>query len=211
MRRYNAILLLGLAFWTEPASAQEIIVHPLKVRIHPAVNPPLSQSEVEGILKAASNILQSNNHSCKVEFKLNGPIKPFTSGPAVIKTESDLEAVHRVPADVKVVQSIQFCVGEFKKVGFLGCAWRPKGRPKTVIVSREGSDLGDGRGPVVWAHEYGHTTGLMHRYQTKNLNLMTPCELEAFNREVNRAECDHFRAGPVSHYPPGLGNKCPRP
>jgi len=201
MRRCHAILLLGLALLTEPAGAR---TYKLTVSTHPAVTPPLYQDEVEGILKKASTILQR----CKVKFKFNG-FKPFpTSAPADITNKFDLETVHRVPADIKVVRSISFCVGEREKNEFEGCSWRPEGRPKTVIVTRWGSSLGDGIGQVLWAHEFGHTTGLVHRYQQSNLNLMTPCELQAFSQQVNQDECDHFRVGPVSHYPPGLGDPC---
>jgi len=212
----SAILLLGLGllWWVEPASAHENIVsYSLTVSIHPAVHPQLTQNEVENILKGASNILQghtniTSHNSCQVEFKFNGFIPFPASAPADIKNADDLEAVHSAFADakvVKVVQSISFCA---QGTGlYLGCAWRPGGRQRTVIVAREA--ISDGVGAVVLAHEFGHTTGLLHRNQNDNLNLMTPCVLEPFNQQVNQDECAHFRAGPVSHYPPGSGPNCP--
>jgi len=60
------------------------------------------------------------------------------------------------------------------------------------------------------AHEFGHTTGLLHLYQKDNLNLMTPCKIEAFNKEINQRQCDRFRSGPVLSYPPGSGPGCPK-
>lgn len=206
MRRCNAILLLGLPLWAEQATAEK--VHQLTVSIHEGVYSEWSPNTVEDILKKASNTLQQ--HDCDVRFELKGPITRFTSesAPADISDASTLELVHRVPADVKVVHSITFCVGEKREVS--GCAWRPKGRPKTVIVTSQSSLSLDGIGPVLWAHEFGHTTGLLHRYEKENLNLMTPCGLETFNTHVNKKECRHFLAGPVRHYPPGLGPMCPK-
>lgn len=206
MWRCSAILLLGLALWAEPARAQDVKVYPLTVSIHAELNPPLSQGDIEGILDKASDLLQNNEGcSCKVGFKLSGAVTTFTSAPADITNASELEQVHEVPANVKIVQSINYCApGEGP---YFGCAWRPGGRQRTVIISLEGISVG--LGPVALAHEYGHTTGLLHRNQNDNLNLMTPCGIQAFNRQINQAECARFLAGPVMRYPPGLGPKCP--
>jgi hypothetical protein len=209
--------LLGLALWTGPASAQEPVVHPLTVSIHATVLPKLAKLAkldhtdikgiIEGILKHASDLLQNNN--CNVGFELKGPINTFESAPADIKTADDLEAVHSVPADVKVVRSITFCVGQTNNEGFLGCAWRPEGRQKTVVVSIAGSLPGMGSASHVWAHEYGHTTGLLHRFQAGNFSLMTPCVIQAYSAKINQDECNNFRAGPVPSYPAGQGDACP--
>ena len=209
MRIFTAILLLGLPWWVAPAGAQTM--HSLTVSIHEGVTPKLGASDVKGILAAASRLLQTKDDaqdvSCNVGFALKGEVGTFTSAPAVINTAADLEAVHSVPADVKVVQTIKYCVGKFSEEGFLGCAWRPEGRPKTVIVA---SLVGDGMAPLVWAHEYGHTTGLLHRQDKNGFALMTPCAIQAFSRHVDQVECDHFIAGPVTSYPPGDGDVCPQ-
>ena len=206
MWRCSTIFLLGLALWIEPASAQEIKAHPLTVSIHTVLSSSLARNDIEDILNKASDLLQHNDGcSCKVGFKLSGAVTTFTSAPADITNVNELEEAHEVPADVKVVQSITFCApGEGR---YFGCAWRPGGRQRTVIISLEGISVG--LGPVALAHEYGHTTGLLHRNQEDNLNLMTPCGIQAFNKQINQNECAHFRAGPVLRYPPGLGPKCP--
>lgn len=206
MGRCSAIVLLGLALWTGPASAQEVIVHKLTVAIHEAVRAPLAQKDIETILKHASDLVQHNK--CKVGFELKGPITTFNSAPADIKSAADLEAVHSVPADVKIVRSITFCVGQINTEGFLGCAWRPEGRQKTVVVSITGSLPKMGIASRVWAHEFGHTTGLLHRFQAGNMSLMTPCEIEAYSAQLNQDECNHFRAGPLPSYPAGQGDAC---
>jgi|SRR6185437_4944175 len=223
MWRCSAIFLLGLALWSEPASAQKVKSYSLTVSIHPTVHPLLKQKEVEDILKGASEILQGRtiitpHNNCKVKFKFNGFIPFPASAPADIKRVEDLEAVQNVPADVKVVQTIAFCAQGINETGWAGCAWRPElNLPRTVIVARSkfppglSSPQGGGVGPVIWAHEFGHTTGLLHRYQkglTDSDNLMTPCDLQAFSQPITDDECAHFRAGAAASYKPGSGDKC---
>jgi hypothetical protein len=208
MQRCNAILLLGLLLWVDPASAQKLKIHSLRVSIHEEVRPSPTQSEIEQILKDASDLLQEPPNRCGVGFKLKGPVTTFTSAPAFINDASDLEAVHSVPADVKVVREINFCI-RGPENGLVGCSWRPNNRPKTVIVTRRLK--GVGLSPVLWTHEFGHVTGLQHRNDEDEEALMTPCGLQAFNRRINKDECRHFLAGPVQHYPPGLGPACPKP
>jgi hypothetical protein len=159
------------------------------------VRPTLTQSEIENILKLASDLLQKTPNSCPVGFKLSGPVTTFNNAPAIINNGHELEEVHSVPADVKVVQRINFCLGVFDQEGFLGCAWRPKGR-KTVIVTTEMVGAVPGRHPNLWAHEFGHTTGLPHRTDADDVALMLR-EIKAFHKEINSDECDHLRAGPV--------------
>jgi hypothetical protein len=206
MRR-NAILLLGLLLWADPASAQKPKIYPLTVSIHNAVHPTLTQSDIEQILTRASDLLQSNR--CGVGFKLKAPVTTFTSAPAYIKNAADLEAVHSVPADVKVVQRINFCVGRYDQDGFIGCSWRPEGLRKTVIVTTERVGEIPGIHPILWAHEFGHTTGLLHRVDNDREALMSPCDLQAFSRVVNRYECGCFLAGPGQCNVTGAGPACP--
>src|ERR1700680_2661121 len=129
MWRSRAVLLLGLVSSVQPAGAQgKMVSHWITVSVHPAVYPQVPQNEVEDILKGASDLLQGNNtnitppNNCKVELKFKGFI-PWTSGPADVTDDTDLEQVHEVPADVKVVQNITYCAQGHG--GYAGCAWRP--------------------------------------------------------------------------------------
>jgi hypothetical protein len=192
----TAILLLGLLPWVEPASAQTK-EYSLTVSVHAALVPRLTPAEIEQILKDASDLLKIDNN-CDVEFKL-GSVQTHT-GPADIYDDVTLEAVHSVDADVKVVNSITFCTGRTQTVW--GCAWRPHDRRKTVIVT---NFVDPNLRGILWAHEFGHTTGLPHRmkHDTELLEpLMTGCEIQAFTVLIDRDECDHFRAGPTGTYPP---------
>lgn len=216
MWRCAAILLSGLALSTGPASAQEVKSYSLTVSAPRAVLSKLTQDKVKVILQDASEILQgkgkyaNDGNSCKVEFTLKELIPFPSSAPAKITKESDLEKVHAVPADVKIVQSIGYCAQG--KGRYWGCAWRPGGGRRTVIISFVGISIGVG--PEVLAHEFGHTTGLPHRYQADRVsggraNLMTPCGVGAFSRPINEDECAHFLKGPAPPpYQLGEGPGC---
>jgi hypothetical protein len=183
VRQYFSALLVGLLLWVEPVSAK---VYWLTVSISPGVNPTLTKVKIKQILESASALLDHNG--CDVEFKLKGLV-PFTSAPAKITDARTLEAVHRVPADVKVVQSISYCVE--KKGFFIGCSWRPKNRPRTVIVTNEEEMTGND--PMLWAHEFGHTTGLLHRNDKYNFVLMTPSRSRDFGPTRSAGKLLHFR------------------
>ncbi len=204
MRRGTTLLWLGLLLWAEPASAQK--VYDLTVSQQAGVQPALTKKDVKSILQRASQVLVS--HGCNVKFNLKGEIGTFTSAPATIETQDDLEAAHNVPADVKIVQNIHFCVGKHDEGGYLGCSWRPEGRTKTMVVSRLAGGL-DIR-PIVWAHEFGHTTGLQHRHDAQNVALMTPCGIKGFNQVVTKDECRCFLGGPGScNVPESASDACP--
>ena len=201
----SMILLLGIGLLSllEPARAQTVKEYPLTVSIHEGVHPTLNQNDVEKILKRASDLLQQLPNGCSVGFKLKGPITTFTSAPAYINDLNALELVHEVPADVKVVQEINFCILG-PQTGLYGCSWRPEGRP-TMIVTTQLEDYGVE--PNLWAHEFGHTRGLRHRVDDEDA-LMTPCGIDTFNNKINAVECKAFLRGAAPHSPPA-GPKCP--
>jgi hypothetical protein len=188
MQAIIATLFLGLLLWAGPAGAQT--EHALQVSVHRDVRPTLSRGGVEKIFERASKLMSRN--SCDVKFKLDGQVTSFASAPSRINDSIALEAVHRVAAHIKVVQSINFCMGRYDPEGFIGCAWRPWGLPKTVIVTTQSVHI-DLR-HILWAHEFGHATGLQHR-TNDGLALMTPCKLELFNRRISQDECGCFRRG----------------
>lgn len=192
-----AIMFLGL-LWIAPASAETAATreHELIVSIHQDANDGslTAPGFVEGILESASRFV---TRSCgEIKFKLKGSVGTFTSAPSQINNEAELEAVHDVAADIKVVQEINYCMGR-KEENVIGCAWRRSpdphaGRPKTVIVIR---NVHLSLYPMLWAHEFGHAAGLQHRNDDADLHLMTPCELKTFHQDLNEAECDCFRKG----------------
>jgi hypothetical protein len=184
-----AAACLGLLLSIGSARAQT--EHLLTMSVHRDVPPKLMEqltNEVDVILQETSTLMSESK--CDVTFKLAGPIKPFTSAaPKDILDKDDLEAVHREVADIKVVDSVGFCVG--KKGKFEGCAWRRDGS-KTVIVAIRPLLLFRA---ALLAHEFGHTTGLVHRTEPKAL---MRCRIDHTHRKINATECSCIRAGPGS-------------
>ena len=197
MHTIIAIVCLALMLWVEPASAQQ--AYSLKVSIHKDV-PQLTNDQIDEALDRASKLLKEPGNKCNVTLKRNGPVEIFNfdSAPKKITNLDELEAVHRVPADVKIVESIHFCMGRYDKRSWWGCSWRPPGLPKTVIVvrgMRPGPVVGRDSRYLLWAHEFGHTKGLHHRLDDKRA-LMTPCDIEPTTRRITNDECTCFKNGP---------------
>jgi hypothetical protein len=198
MQTIILIVCLALLLCVEPAGAQE--VYSLKVSIHKDV-PQLTKDQVDEALERASKLLKEPGNQCNVTLKRNGPVETFEfdSAPKNIRNLDDLEAVHRVPADVKIVESIHFCMGRYDKEGWWGCSWRPEGLPKTVIVVRgvrPGPVVGRDTRYMLWAHEFGHTKGL-HRRIDNERALMTPCAIGTLTRRITPDECTCFENGPA--------------
>ena len=188
MRTIILIVSLGVLLWAGSASAEKQKQYSLKVSIHRDVQPRMTKAEVESLLRRASNVLSR----CNVRLRLDGKIKTFDSAPKDINNSTDLEAVHRVPAHIKVVQTISSCIGQ---PPFAGCSFRPNTNfPKTMIVTRNPPLVDDER-PLLWAHEFGHTKGLFHRIDDE-LALMTPCPLKLFNKNLTKDECTCLLKGP---------------
>jgi hypothetical protein len=192
--------LVGLFLCAWPANAQQEKEYLLTVAIHKDVR-PLTPNAIEGLLKNASDLMRRNN--CPVKFKLKYPIWTFTTTPPDVVDASSLEAVHSIPADIKVVRSIKFCKGRYQR--FEGCAWRPSGFQETIVVRR---DPRVAHPYQLWTHEFGHTTGLPHRLDDDRA-LMTPCAITTLRRKISREECQCFLAGPGGCIMPPVALLCP--
>ncbi len=137
MQTIIVMVCLGLLLWIEPACAKD---YPLKVSVHQDLltnkkDLQALTNEVDSLLLRASMRLKGRC-DFDITFSRNGPIEPFTSAPSIIKTPEDLEAVHSVPADVKIIKEIKYCTGN---PPWVGCSFRPDVTPgvhlnKTMIV-----------------------------------------------------------------------------
>lgn len=124
-----------------------------------------SNSAVDAILRAASNVLQVSSNpdtdvACGIAMSRRGDVQAWGTtddGFDIISTQAELTAVFSRPYQVKVVVDLQYCGGQFN-AGIIGCAF--VGSPKNLIVDRNltaTTSLGK-----LWAHEFGHNQGLSH-------------------------------------------------
>jgi hypothetical protein len=204
MKMIMAILSVALLMLIDEANGQT--TYSVSVSRHASV-PALSKKQVRKILKDASKVLQKNSVSngdadvaCNVTFTLKGPVRTFGSvgtSPNIVD-EQHRDAVHKVDFDVagvdfhvKVVKEIEFCrpglTGPFN-----GCAFPIEFR--SIIVIPPSKNFPD---RLLWAHEFGHLTGLGHRHSA--CALMTSCDvadLASVPRvRVNKQECSCLRGG----------------
>jgi hypothetical protein len=196
MQTIMAIASLALLMWAEPASAQS--PYSLTVSRHHTVT--LSESDIDEILRDASEILQNNSaHACNATFKRNGPVKTFTSPdtPAIIRDRADRDAVHSEDSDIKIVKEIGFC--RLGRGSFRGCAWPPRAggrgarRISVIFVERpENVKPNIGR---LWAHELGHRMGLRH---VSDKPALMGCSLNNPSAEITKRDCECFLSGPGS-------------
>jgi hypothetical protein len=213
---FTSMVCLGLLIWVEPVSAQ--VTHELTVSHHPGI--ALSDGEVDEIIAEASTLLKKN--SCNVTFKRKGSVQPFTTPttPQIITTETHRDAVHGETSDVKVVETIGFCRGGGPHAG---CAWDPppggnKPQRRSMIVEHRPEAMRS-RGDKVkvlgalWAHEFGHRTGLWHRNELDALMTICSLTLDQVVRQdkVDSRECACFLAGPGSCMTPEPPARCPIP
>lgn len=228
------IFSLAVLMWSTPASAQKTFT--LSVSRHRDV-PALSTQEVTQILAKASRMLQKDSRhnsdqdvACNVAFALKGPVRVFGSPdtPAIVD-EDHITAVHRVDEHlagvdfhVKVVKKITFCVpGLPGSQHFDGCSYSKRVFRSSIVVHptlhKDDQDQPISNYPdhLLWAHEFGHLTGLSHRCDDPSA-LMSSKSVARFGNgpdtltavHVTRDECRCLLSGPGAH--PGQAS-CPTP
>jgi hypothetical protein len=229
MRIIAGVLSLAVLMWVEAATAQQS-TYLLSVSRHRAV-PALSDGEVKRILADASRMLQKDSRhnddvdvACNVTFTLKGSVGTFASPDRPVVDKDNITAFHRVDSDVagvdfrvKVVKQINFCRPDLPAQPFVGCSFsEPDFRSMILVHPKLHTDL-QGRilsrypDHLLWAHEFGHLTGLGHR-DDDPLALMTRCPLNTqfFNVSdarvrVNSQECRRLLAGPGVRPPDPVG------
>jgi hypothetical protein len=202
-----ALLSLALLIWTEPANAQA--TYSVSVSHHIGV-PPLSVTEVEGILAGASQLLVKPDHAdtpddvkCGVTLELKGPIRTFASPDKVAYGDLHVLALHRVDSGVdahvriKVVEEIRYCRNKWGKAN--GCSYPIDFRSILVVHPRlhkdqNGQLMANYPDHVLWAHEFGHLTGLGHR--TDRDALMKCGGVTSSSVRVKPDECRCLLGGP---------------
>jgi hypothetical protein len=237
MRIIASILSLAVLMWVEAATAQSS-TYSVSVSRHRDV-PDLSESQVKAILARASRMLRKDSTrndrdvSCDVTFTLKGQVGTFNSPNTPVVNRDNIDAVHHVGSNVpgvdfrvKIVKEINFCRPELPVQPFVGCSFsRPDFRSMILVHPKlhkdaQGHVLSNYPDHLLWAHEFGHLTGLGHR-DDDELALMTPCPLNTqFSNisdarvRVNAEECPRLLAGPGAQPAdplPGSPRGCRRP
>jgi len=159
----------------------------------------LTNAEADRILTLMSNVLQTKDDAsdvaCLVQFRRAGRVTAFVYGDGSIDSQAEYNAVILLPGHVKVVYQITYC-NELKP-NIIGCA--PTPGSSQVVVRVTAAQEG-----ILWAHEYGHTRGLLHRYDDDGNDddavdrppgqLPVMYEPLGCNRtNVNASECRAFR------------------
>ena len=154
---------------------------------------PIEDSEVDALYDNVTIVFglqnAANDTACCIQFFRDGPGGTFGTpgdGLDVITTASELNQVIIGGARAKVVDYIGWCGGPGANI--IGCGLTP-GRG-FVVVRVSGAAL-EGK---LWAHEFGHNTGLGHN--PSPLFVMTG-GLSAGNTKVSSSECVRY------HFPSG--------
>jgi hypothetical protein len=218
MYRRVAILSLALLICADWAHAQSSS-YSASVTFHSGLRQrPLTEDQVTKILADASKMLQMDpdkdgDVKCDVTLTLKGPVRTFNDPPKMrrgqtlaVVTKDNIDAVHKVDSDVtgvdfhiKVVKEIDFCRAGLPPVRSVGCSFSPPDFRSMIIVHPA---IYKGPDRLLWAHEFGHITGLGHRDDDPNA-VMTRCPLQSqfsgipdSRVHVSRDECTHLLAGP---------------
>lgn len=193
------LVALGVIAAGGPALAQR--TYNLTVSKHGTVT--ANNATVTAILARASSILQTDDDfapgnadvACDVTLTLQGSVTNFANAatPARIVDNATLTTVLREPAFVKMVTAIGYCGNQ--PASYAGCAYTPGRSIAVVHPIQPASAAGS-----VWAHEFGHSTGLNHRAGARLL--MNPSVGDEFTY-ISTAECASYLRGPPARAVPG--------
>jgi hypothetical protein len=161
---------------------------PLTWANHPAVTSPMTDAEMEAVLREVSIKVARQDYpddvACCVTVSPSGGARSFGGagdGLDIIDTVEDLASVLEDPVSrVKVVRQINYCGGPGSN--FAGCA--AIGGFGIVVVRFSGNEGG------LWMHEWGHNAGLHHVSDTRNVMYGAILTADL----VSQRECDAYHA-----------------
>lgn len=159
--------------------------HIVSVAQHAELANPVTDAEVDGILDQVSRMLTAETPGCPIQFVRDGSVHTFNSAqyPFSINSSADFSKFKSAPPSIKIVGEINWC-GVLQS-NILGCSSTP-GAAWTVVRSDPSSE------PILWAHEFAHTSGSSHRDVPRAL--MRPM-LFPEDKEINSEECAKIVAG----------------
>jgi hypothetical protein len=166
--------------------------HDLTYANHRDTFSKITDTRVDDLLDEATKAISFENTAtdtgCCVQLTRTVPGVLFGSagdGLDIIDTSGELTAVLSNPVSrVKVVNLINYCGGGGANI--IGCAWTPG--DGMAVVRLTNSLVGEA---LLWAHEYGHNTGLGHNPQSNHI--MTS-GLVLTNTRLSSFECLRLHA-----------------
>lgn len=172
-------------------------IRTVEVKVYAHSDVPFSKSDAERILKEMGNVLakdSGNDVDTPIKFTLDGDIRPLPGDiPAVIRSQPQLDRLFNIGPGIKVVRGIQFCDGTTVVSGtIIGCGRRPSVTVNEIVVRLNPANEQEG---ILWAHEYGHNCGLVHR---DNDRAIMNKSVTSIRREVNGQESLAYRGGPLA-------------
>ena len=170
-----------------PGSGSRMVTHPLTVCRFSEID-DFTEREANEIIAKMGHILQTDNDGadpndveCEVDFILDGPVDTFMEGTGTISTEQDFWEIIKLPGDVKVVESVNWC--QNINDAYAGCSDR-----RTFVVE---ADWNLAEAGPLWAHEFGHVRDLEHRKNEPNMLMNSP--VVERSRQVDDRECRRYR------------------
>jgi len=180
-------------------------LHDLDHANHINTNSPMGDGTVDALLDNVTYVMSLQNGSsdtaCCIQLGRTEPGAVFgTNGDGldVITTSGELNAViGQSVARVKVVDYIGWCGSPGSNI--IGCGFTPG---KGMVVVRISGSANEGK---LWAHEFGHNTGLGHNPSS---GYIMSGGLSAGNTKLTQSECNkyHFPSGAAQAVPIGVGN-----
>jgi hypothetical protein len=160
---------------------------PLTFANHVDLSSPMTDARLDAILDFASSAAGfadfAEDIACCIRVSRGGSARTFGTpgdGLDVIDDNTTLfEVAENSVARVKIVRLINYCGGPATNI--IGCAYTPG---DAMIVVRISSNEG-----LLWLHEYGHNTGLVHNNDTR---YVMHGSLSFDNRALTLDECDSY-------------------
>ena len=184
-------LILTTLFFGIGTSPFATMANPIEIKLavsqHRALPKKLSNSRVDAIFREMSKIVtkadSGSDVSCRITFKRSGNVGEFIESevPFSISSRADFRKVNDKDSSIKVVGEINWC--STLGVNIIGCASRPGSSMAVIRIPNLKNEA------ILWAHEYGHTTGSPHRNVAKQI--MRP-RLRQTMVELNATECNRM-------------------
>ena len=181
----------------EPPVSAQTKIHRLKVGYVSGTS-SISGATADSILAAATHALRgvdsSGDSSANVVLQREGAVR-VVSGPSVINSAADFAQLKSSGLNVVVVSGINYC-GSFIP-NIVGCA--PLSGSLLAVVRLSSFE------DILWAHEFGHNCGLLHR--ADSIAIMHP-QMAAQHRTLLRSEAARYEnksTGSSGALAPGVG------